>query len=421
MDSDSLAQIIILVVLILMSAFFSASETAFSSLNRIRLKMMADEGNKRAALAYDMGERFDKLLSTILIGNNIVNITSTSIATVLFIKILGSSATGTTVSTVVMTIAVLIFGEISPKVIAKEAPEKFACLAAPILKATMFILTPIVAFFVLFRKLIGKMFRFSDNTAITGDELLEIVDEAESGGGLEKEESELIRSAISFSECPVSDILTPRVDIVGVDIDDPIEEIAAIFDESGFSRLPVYDDSVDNILGIIHTRDFNKYVIGEKKPLSSIIKDAVYVAKQISINELLKIMQEKKTHIAVVADEYGGTVGIATMEDILEELVGEIWDEYDEVVEEFKVLSDDSVAVLSSISPEKMFEYFNVPKAETDASSVGGWVVENLGKLAEVGDTFSYENLDIKVTKVEERRIIEILVKINEKDIDNED
>ncbi len=421
MDSDSLAQIIILVVLIIMSAYFSASETAFSSLNRIRLKMMADEGNKKAALAYDMGDRFDKLLSTILVGNNIVNITSTSIATVLFIDIIGNSATGTTVSTIVMTVVVLTFGEIAPKVIAKEAPEKFACFSAPFLKAIMVVLTPIVALFVLLKKLLGKIFRFGDNSAITGDELLEIVDEAESGGGLEKEESELIRSAISFSECPVGDILTPRVDIVGVDIDDPIEEIAGVFDESGFSRLPVYDDSIDNILGIIHTRDFNKYVIGEGKPISSIIKDAVYVAKQISIKELLKIMQEKKTHIAVVADEYGGTIGIATMEDILEELVGEIWDEYDEVVEEFKKLPDGSVAVLCNVLPEKMFEYFDISGARTDASSVGGWVLENLGKLAEEGDTFSYENLNITVTKVEERRIIEINVKVIEENIESED
>ena len=339
----------------------------------------------------------------------------------LFIDILGNSATGTTVSTVVMTIAVLIFGEISPKVIAKEAPEKFACFAAPFLKAIMVILTPVVAFFVLFKKLLGKMFRFGDNAAITGDELLEIVDEAESGGGIEKEESELIRSAISFSECPVGDILTPRVDIVGVDIDDPIEEIAGIFDESGFSRLPVYDDSIDNILGIIHTRDFNKYVISEGKPLSSIIKDAVYVAKQISINELLKIMQEKKTHIAVVADEYGGTIGIATMEDILEELVGEIWDEYDEVVEDFKEMPDGSVVVLCNVLPEKMFEYFGISGAQTDASSVGGWVLENLGKLAEEGDTFSYENLDVTVTKVLERRIIEIAVRVNESVQEQED
>lgn len=411
MDPDSWLKIIILIILIAFSAFFSASETSFTSLNKIRLKMLADDGNRRAKLAYSMTEQYDKLLSAVLIGNNIVNIAATSIATVLFMDMISNESIGSTLSTVVMTVTILIFGEVSPKSVAKEKPEQFAVFAAPFLKALMVVFTPLVAFFVAWKKLLKKIFRLESNDTITGDELINIVDEAEEGGGLDEEESDLIRSAISFSECPVSDILTPRVDMIAVDKNDSAEEIAKAFDESGFSRLPVYDETVDSIIGVIHIRDFNKYVLGENKTVESIIKDTVFVARQMPISELLKLMQSKKTHMAVISDEYGGTVGIATMEDILEELVGEIWDEYDEIVEEFKDEADGSVTVLCSTQLERLFEHFEIKSDETSESvSVGGWVLEKLGKLAEEGDEFEYENLCVKVTKVSERRILEINV-----------
>ena len=261
--------------------------------------------------------------------------------------------------------------------------------------------------------MLRKVFRLEKNEAITGDELINIVDEAEEGGGLDEEESDLIRSAISFSECPVGDVLTPRVDMIAVDKNDSVEDIAKMFDESGFSRLPVYDESVDSIIGVIHIRDFNKYVVAQGKSVESIIKDTVFVAKQMPISELLKLMQSKKTHMAVISDEYGGTIGIATMEDILEELVGEIWDEYDEVVEEFVQNPDGTVTVLCSTQLEKMFEYFGLPETDTSESvSVGGWVLEQLGKIAEQGDEFEYNNLFVRVTKVSERRILEITVTV---------
>ncbi len=412
MDPDSWPQIIILIILVAFSAFFSASETAFTSLNKIRLKMMADEGNRRAALAYSMTDNYDKMLSTVLIGNNIVNIASASVATVLFIDALGEGL-GSTMSTVVMTVLILIFGEVSPKGIAKEKPEKFACVAAPFLKVLMFIFSPFVAFFVVWKKMLKKLFKLESQDAITGDELINIVDEAEEGGGLDEEESDLIRSAISFSECPVGDVLTPRVDIVAVDKNDSVEEITKAFDESGFSRLPVYDETVDSIVGVIHIRDFNKHVVTGGQSVESIIKDTVFVAKQMPISELLKLLQKEKTHMAVVSDEYGGTIGIATMEDILEELVGEIWDEYDEVVEEFKQNDDGSVKVLCSTQVEKLFEYFELTvDGESESVSVGGWVLEQLGKIAEEGDEFRYENLFVKVTKVSERRVLEINVTV---------
>ena len=413
MDSDSWIKTILLLIMIAFSALFSASETAFTSLNKIRLKMMADDGNRKANLALLLAEDYDKLLSTVLIGNNIVNIAATSIATVLFIDLIRNESLGSTVSTVVMTIVVLIFGEVSPKSIAKEAPEKVACFVALFLKFLMVVFTPFVAFFSAWKKMLKKVFHLDKDDTITGDELINIVDEAESGGGLDEQESDLIRSAISFSECPVGDILTPRVDMVAVDKADSVEEIVKIFDESGFSRLPVYDESVDSIVGVIHIRDFNKYVVSMKQPLESIIKDTVFVAKQMPISELLKLLQSKKTHMAIVSDEYGGTIGIVTMEDILEELVGEIWDEYDEVIEEFIVNQDGTVTVLGNTQLGKMFEYFEKTEdEESDSVSVGGWVLEQLGKIAEVGDEFTYENLLVKVTKVEQHRIIEVNVAV---------
>ncbi len=409
------AQLVALIVLILLSAFFSASETAFTSLNKIRLKTMAEEGNKKADKTLKLVENYDKLLSTVLIGNNIVNIASTSIATVMFIELLQGAGYATTLSTVVMTVMVLIFGEVSPKSIAKETPEKFAMFAQPFLTFLMIIFTPFVAFFSMWKKLLNKVFRFKGNDAITGDELINIVEEAESGGGIDEVESDLIRSAITFSDCPVGDILTPRVDVVAVSMDDTVKEISKTFDESGFSRLPIFEDSIDSIKGVIHIRDFNKFVVPGKRKIKSIIKEPVFVAKQMSISGLLKLMQEKKTHFAVVADEYGGTVGIVTMEDILEELVGEIWDEYDEVVEEFSVQDDGTVKVLCSVQLDKFFEYFEIDvDEEFESVSVGGWVAEQLGKIANEGDAFGYMNLDVAVTKVEQRRILEICVMKNE-------
>ncbi len=412
---DIWAQLIALIILIGFSAFFSASETAFTSLNKIRMKTMADEGNKKAESTLNLVENYDKLLSTVLIGNNIVNIASTSIATVLFIELLNGAGYATTVSTIVMTITVLIFGEVTPKSVAKETPEKFAMFATPFLRLLMLVFTPFVAFFSAWKKLLKRIFRFNNNDTITGDELMTIVEEAEEGGGIDEVESDLIRSAISFSDCPVGDILTPRVDVVAVSVNESVDDIAKIFDESGFSRLPIYDESIDSIKGVIHIRDFNKYVASGECSVEDIKKEPVFIAKQMSISGLLKLMQEKKTHFAVVADEYGGTVGIVTMEDILEELVGEIWDEYDEVVEEFTEQPDGTVKVLCNVQLDKFFEYFEVEvEEEFESVSVGGWVAEQLGKIAEEGDAFGYMNLDVAVTKVEQRRILEISVLRNE-------
>lgn len=415
MDSDSIGYIIAMLILLIFSSYFSATETAFSSVNKIRLKNLADNGNKRAAKALEISSNYDNLLSTILIGNNIVNIALASIATVLFVKIFPSN--GATLSTIVVTVVVLIFGEITPKSIAKELPEKFVMFSAPVIKVLVVLLSPLNFLFSRWKTLLSKTFKLSSDSSITEEELLTIVDEAEHEGGINVQESELIRSAIEFNDLEAIDIFTPRVDIVGVEKNDSNENIANVFRDTEYSRLPVYDQTIDNIIGVIHQKDFFNLVSGKNLSIDIIIKPVVFVTETIKISELLKLLQKKKTHIAVIADEYGGTVGIVTMEDILEELVGEIWDEHDEVIQEFVEISDKKYRVLCSASLEDMCEFFDIEIGEdelADVSTVGGWVSAQLGKIPTEGDMFSFENLDVTVTRTDSRRVIEVNIKINE-------
>lgn len=405
------ASIIILVTCIFLSCYFSATETAFSCLNRIRMKNMADNGNKRAKLVMRLYENYDKLLSTILVGNNIVNIASASLATVLFVQLLGNGK-GPTVSTIVTTIVVLIFGEISPKSLAKEYPEKVAMFSAPFINLLMKLLTPINFLFGLWRKLLAIVFHSNEEAAFTEEELLTIVDEAEQEGGIDEQEGELIRSAIEFNEMEAEDILTPRVDVEAIPSTATKEEAAAIFAETGYSRIPVYEESIDNIIGVIHQKDFHNHVYHTDTPLESIVNPVTFITKSMKIGDLLTLLQKNKTHLAVVADEYGGTVGIVTMEDILEELVGEIWDEHDEVVEDFVQLEENKYRILGAANQEKMFELFGLNE-DFESSSVGGWVVEQLNEIAEEGDQFEYKNLSVVVDKVENKRVMEIIVTVN--------
>lgn len=412
MDSSSTMMIVALAILVLLSAYFSATETAFTSINRIRLKNLAASGNKRADLVLQLSENYDKLLSTILIGNNIVNITSASLATVLFVGYFGDM--GVTLSTIIMTIVVLIFGEISPKSIAKDAPESFAMFSAPILKGCLILLTPLNFVFMQWKKLLSKVFRVKEDRTITDEELITIVEEAQQEGGLDESESNLIKNAIEFNDLEVSDILTPRVDISAVDKEDSVEEIETLFLESGFSRLPVYEESVDNIIGIILNKDFHNYVIHQGKPLASIIKPTIYVPESTKISSLLTMLQQSKSHLAVVTDEFGGTFGIVTMEDILEELVGEIWDEHDEVVEEIVQTGENQYRVVCTANVQKLFDFFHIDCNEEHATAVSGWVIEEMGKIPNEGESFTYDNLEITVTKKDYRRILEISVRVLE-------
>lgn len=402
--------IITLIILVALSAYFSATETAFSTLNRIRIKNLAAT-NKRAALTLSLYEDYDRILSTILIGNNIVNIASASIATIVFTKYF--PVNGVTISTVVMTVAVLIFGEISPKSIAKENAESFAMFSAPILKFFTVILAPFNFAFMGLKALLSKIFKSSGDKSITEEELITIIDEAETGGGIDKHESELIRSAIEFNDLDVVDIITPRVQVVAVGSDMSPEEILKVFDDNGFSRLPVYNDDIDNIVGVINEKDFHKSY-GKITDIKSITKPILYTTPTTKISALLRQLQKQKSHIAIVIDEYGGTLGIVTLEDILEELVGEIWDEHDEVIEPIKRVGENTYRVLCTASLDDMFKFFRINRNGKDYASntVSGWVIEELGRLPAEGDSFAFDNLEITVAKTDLKRVEEIEVKV---------
>ena len=326
--------LLLMAVLVAFSAYFSATETAFSSLNRTRLRVLAEKGDKRAALACSLSEQYDKMLTSILIGNNIVNIALSSLCTLLFIHLLGDG--GATVATAVTTVVVLVFGEVTPKSLAKESPERFAMFSAPFLRMVMWVLSPFAWLFSRLKKLVGRVVRSGGERPMTQEELLMLVDEVQQEGGLDKDEHELLRSAIEFTDRDAEDILTHRVDLEAVPADASPEEVARVFGESRFSRLLVYGTDIDDIVGVIHQSDFYADGLQGGKPLSALMTPPLFVPKSIRISVLLRLLQRKKAHIAVVTDGYGGTLGIVTMEDILEELVGEIWDEHDEVVEDIR-------------------------------------------------------------------------------------
>ncbi len=409
MGSDIIL-IIVLGLLILMSAYFSSTETAFSSVNRIRLKSMAGAGNKRAAMVLRMSDNFDRLLSTILIGNNIVNIVATSLATVLFTRHWGDL--GVTLSTVVMTVLVLIFGEISPKSLAKESPEKFAMFSAPILKVIMVLLTPLNWLFMQWKKLLSKLFKSKDTQSMTEEELMTIVEEAEEDGGIDEHEGELIRSAIEFNDVSVQDILTHRVDLVAIDEEMSNEEIKALFLNNGLSRLPVYRDTIDHIIGVLHEKDFMAFLNRGGTDYHSVIQQVLFIPENMKISNLLRSLQKSKTHLAVVVDEFGGTAGIVTMEDILEELVGEIWDEHDEVVETFQKLDEVTTLVNCSADLDDLFEVLGIRQDPDtfESTTVSGWVMEELDRLPEEGDSFAFEGYQVTVMKVDDRRVVQIKV-----------
>ena len=412
--NDDTVSILIILVCVVLSAYFSATETAFSSINRIRIKNMAEKGDKRARLVLRMSENYDSLLSTILIGNNIVNIACASLATLLFVDWLGNDV-GPSVSTAVTTIVVLIFGEVSPKSIAKESPEAFAKFSAPFLNVLMFVLTPFNFLFRLWKKLLSLIFHSSSSQTVTEEELLTIVDEAEQEGGIDTQEGSLIRNAIEFTETEAIDVLTPRIDLTAVSVDDSKEDIAAVFAETGYSRIPVYRDSIDHIIGILYQKDFHNYVYHTDRDIASIIRPAIYVTGNKLIGELLQDLQKNKSHLAVVMDEvldeFGGTVGIVTMEDILEELVGEIWDEHDEVVEEIKQTGENEYEVLGNTNVQKLFERLDIDK-ELDVVTVSGWVMAELARIPEVGDTFQYENVSVRVLAMDGKRVEKIRVTV---------
>ena len=391
--------IIIMAVCLLLSAYFSATETAFSSANVTRLKMLAEKGNSRAALACRLLERYDKLLSTILIGNNIVNIAMASLATALFVKSFGDA--GATLSTIVVTVVVLIFGEISPKSIAMTA--------APFLRCLIWLLMPLNALFSLWKKLLARMFHLDGDNKMSPEELLMLVNEVQQEGSIDKDEGDLLKNAIGFSEQEAQDILIHRVDLAALPVDATKEEVADLFTQTKYSRLLIYREDIDHIIGTIHQKDFYVGCGVTDKPLEEILSPVMFVLENEPISLLLKKLQLAKTQVAVVVDEYGGTCGIVTMEDILEELVGEIWDEHDEEEVFIRKVDKDTYLVDAAMDFDDFAEFFHLNE-ETEMTSVSGWVMEQCDRVPEVGDRFSCQDLDVLVTRVDNHRTCEIKV-----------
>ena len=403
-----LTNLIIILVCLVLSGYFSATETAFSTASRPRLRALADAGNKRAAMAEELTGVYDKMLSTILVGNNIVNILLSSIATVMCIHMAGEGA-GPTLATVISTIVVLIFGEITPKSIAKEKPEAFAMFSAPFLKALMWLLTPVNALFSAWKKLLQKTLHLESAQGMSSSELQMLVEEAQEQGGIDSDEGELLSNAITFTEREASQVMTHRLELTAVPVTATHREIAAAFQESRFSRLPVYRGSIDNIVGLIHQKDFFTTEGITAKPLKELMSAPVFVGPTEPVSDLLRKLQKHKAHLAVVLDEFGGSYGIVTMEDILEELVGEILDEHDE--EEASVVEQDGGWLMDcDLRPDELFGYFDID-FESDVPTVAGWLMEELGRIPVVGDKLEAEDLIIRVAEVDTHRASKVFVK----------
>lgn len=422
MDPASSMQIIALVILVLLSAFFSGTETAFTSFNKTRMKTLAQDGNKRAKAVMDVEDRYEKFLSTILVGNNIVNISASTISTLFFTAFIkGNKSLAATVSTAVMTVIILIFGEISPKFLGKDFADSYTLRTVGIVRFLMTVLTPITALFSLWKTLLSKVFKSDPALSITEDEIMTMVEEAQNEGGIDEHEGDLIKSAIEFNDLEVEAILTPRVDIVAITLDMAMDEVAELFRSSGFSRLPVYRDTIDNIVGVVHEKDFNRLMYDGKKSFESAIHEVFCITEGMKISKLLREFQAAKTHMAIVVDEYGGTAGLVTMEDVLEGLVGEIWDEHDEVIENIKKVSDDTYLINGSASMNELEDIHTFSDEVLDENAtVNGWVLDNLGKIPEVGDEFEFENLSVKVIRVDGRRAAEIRLVVHHVEDDEE-
>ena len=415
--------VIILVALLILSAFFSATETAFTSLNRTRLKLLADDGKKSAKKALKHADNYDRLLYTILIGNNIVNLTLATISTLLFSSIItNSESLSATLSTIISTVAVLIFGEVTPKTLAKEFPEKVAMFVAPIMDFFTIILYPLNLVFTGWKLLLKKIFKFKSEDVITEQELLTYVEEANEDGTLDNNETELISSAIEFNDAEVGDILVPRVNVIAVEENTPMKDIRLVFSEHGFSRLPVYRGSIDTIIGMIHEKDFYAAYTSGATDIKGIVTSMALATEHMKISDLLRSMQKQKVHMATVVDEYGGTLGIVTLEDILEELVGEIWDEHNEVVDYFTKLDDEHYLVDGNAELSEFCEIFSQEEdEESDSNTVSGWIIERSGDIPPIGYTFDYNNLTVTVTKRTLKKVLEVKVEIRPAEEDAEE
>ncbi len=412
MTSTEIAILLAMLACLVGSAYFSATETAFSTFNRARMKNLAATGNTRAQKVLDVSQDYEKLLSTILIGNNIVNIALSTMATLLFVRYFLHY--GATISTVVITVVVLIFGEITPKSAAKIKADSFAVSTVNVLHFFILLFTPLNFFFGLWKKVVRRMFKDDGSAVMTEEELITIVDEAEQDGGIDEEEGTLIRSAIEFGDSTAEEILTPRVDVIAIDIEMELAQIAPLFRNSGFSRLPVYRESLDNVIGVLHEKDYHALVQDGNNDWQSVLSKPVFVTQYTKISDLMQTFKKQKTHLAIVLDELGGTMGIVTMEDVLEELIGDIWDEHDTVVQEVTELSDGSYTVLGSTRLADFFEQFQIERTEQEweelPQTVNGWLLMIFEGVPTQGASIETDNLSITVTKSDAQGIDEIRV-----------
>ena len=408
----SMTPIIIgILICLILSGFFSASETAFTSMNRVKLKTMMQNGNKRAKLAYELGEDYDRLLSTILVGNNIVNICASTLATSFFMMLLANHQNLVApVNTAVMTVIVLIFGEVTPKTIAKENPEVLAMAFAPLLKFLRTIIAPINAFFALLKKGLSLIIKPAESESFIEEEIKTMLDEAQNEGDIDEHEGELIRSAIEFSDDrDVNSILTPRVDVTAVEDTATMDEVGELFRSTGYSRLPVYHEDMDHIVGVLNEKDYYLRMHEGCKDITQIMQPPVCAPTTLSLSKLLSLFQAKKTHIVIVLDEFGGTEGIVTMEDVLEELVGEIYDEHDDVDQDLLLMDDGSRLVDGGMQLSELMDMVGVEDTYT-ADTVGGWAAEVLGSIPFVGAAFETDELRGLVTQMERRRVTQVRV-----------
>lgn len=417
LDTPGISTYLALVFLVVCSAFFSASETALSSFNKVRMQNLADKGDRKAKTAMQLSEHYSKTLSTILIGNNIVNMGSASLATVVATALLGA-ASGPAVATVVMTLLVLIFGEIMPKTLARSKPEKVSMVFGPILRMIQIVLTPIVWCFVQLNKLLIPGKQENDLPSVTEDELKSIFSTAEAEGVLNQQETDILHSVIEFDDTAVQEILIPRVDMEAIDVEDPVEVVLEQVLESGYSRLPVYEEDLDHILGILHTRDLLACLAkGQPVDLRALCREAMFIYRTKEIDQLLTDFRREKCHMAIVTDDFGGTLGLVTMEDILEELVGEIFDESDDeedVELELEKLEEGSYRLAGECDIHDAFEIMGLEEEtlEEDCFTAAGWALGALGHIPNQGEVFSSHGAVVTVETMDDKRILSLLVHI---------
>ncbi len=410
MDAIIIVYVAAIVLLIVVSAFFSMSETAFTSVNEIKLKKLANEGNRRAKRTLEILENYNRFLTTILIGNNLVNIAGTTIATTMFAILLGAE-TGALATTVVMTLILLIFGEIAPKSYAKKDPEKVCMAVCTMIYWIIFVFRPLSWVFMKITAFVG----ISEEKPITEDELEVMIDEIQSDGVLEKSESELIKNAMRLDDISISEVYVHRVDIVAIEVDESVEELGKTIITSGFSRIPVYDDTIDNIVGVVYAKNyFTNTALGVTFTIRDILMPVRYIPETVSVANALSDLQKSKIHLAVVLDSYGGTRGIVTLEDLLEELVGEIWDESDYIQQDVSATTGGRYIVKGVANLEEVMDAIgiHIDREEYDEPSLSGFIMYKLQRAPTKGDVVELDNATLEVLSVKGHRVLDCSITV---------